>query len=332
MSVTPFPHGILATPNLGASRLVDMWNKGNIFFVDGENGSADHNGKTPDTAVSHPSEAVSMASQWASIYIRPQQYTTYATIANYYYTDNITVPIGKAGISFIGAGPGGSHYQTVEIKTAAAASHVFDIYAPGVQIENMRLTGTSQTAGDRSVIRAMGDGSTNKANGGLGIRNCTFSNAKIGGAIRIDNPWNCTVDNCVFHNCAFGTYTTSSVSSTNGMWIKNCQFEGQDANIDCHIYASGGSANCYGLLVDNCTFNTTTPALSTGVHKRYIKVADTWTTAGGGMISDCHFAIGSDDSGDVGAAGTLILVPTTILVVGCYFSASAAAKTFAVTA
>jgi len=84
--------------------------------------------------------------------------------------------------------------------------------------------------------------------------------------------------------------------------------------------------------VDNCTFNTTTPALSAGVHKRYIKVADAWTTANGGMISDCHFAIGSDDSGDVTTDGTLIIVPTTILVVGCYFSASAASKTFAVTA
>jgi hypothetical protein len=189
----------------------------------------------------------------------------------------------------------------------------------------MRLTGTSQTAvtglgnPDLSIIRAMGDGSTNKANGGLGIRNCTFSNAKAGAAVRIDNPWNVTVDNCIFHNCFVGVWSSSSVSSTNGMWIRNCQFEGQPANIDAHVYAVGGSANCFGLLIKGCDFNTALPAATAGSLKRFIYVGDTWSTGGGGLISDCNFCCDVDAAtGLFGAAGTQCLFPTTIWMADCF--------------
>ncbi len=318
---------------VGLDRLVTLFQSENVWFVDGVNGSASNAGDIPGASVAKPSEAIAKAAMWGVIYIAPMQYATYATISNRYYIDNVTVPIGKAGVQFIGAGPGGTHYQTVEIKTSAAGSHVFDVYAPGVQFRNMRLTGTSQTAvtglgnPDLSVIRAMGDGSTNKANGGLGVFDCTFSNAKAGGAIRIDNPWNCVVDNCIFHNCYVGVWSSSSVSSTNGMWIKDCMFEGQPANIDTHIYATGGSSNCYGLLIDRNTFNTALPAHASGALKRFIYVGDTWSTGGGGLISNNCFAFDTDNNtGLCGAAGTQILVPTTIWMAGNFAEANTDAE------
>jgi hypothetical protein len=325
MPLSHFPHGVFATPNIGAGRLVDLWNSSNVWFVDGDNGRAGNAGNEPSKAVALPSTAVNKASQWGTVYIRPMQNNTYATITNDYYVDNITVPISKAGLSIVGAGPGGSHYQSVEMKTAVAGSHLITIYAPAVHIEGIRLTGTSQTAvtglanPDLSIIRAMGDGTTNKSNGGLSISNCTFSNAKAGGAVRIDNPWNCTIDNSIFHNCFVGVWTSSSVSSTNGMWIKNCQFEGQPANIDAYIYMTGGSANCYGGLIHNCTFQGTVPAHASGSIKRYISVGDTWTTGAGGLIANCFFGLDADNSsGLCDPDGTQVIIPATWAAVACY--------------
>lgn len=332
MSLTHYPHGILATPNVGCSKLVDMWNDNNIYFVDGVGGSDGYSGTSPDKAVAKISTAVNQCAQWGTVYIKPMQYTTYATITNRYYTDNVTIAIGQSGLSIVGAGPGGSHYCTTEIKTASASSHVFTVYAPGCQFENLRLTGTSQTAvtglgnPDLSIIRAMGDGSTNKSNNGIGIRRCTFSNAKGGGAVRIDNPWNITIEDSIFHNCFVGIWTSSSVSSSNGIWIKRCQFEGQPANIDAHIYDSGGSTNCFGLLIKDCTFNTALPAATTGSLKRFVYIGDTFQALGGGLITGCAFATSTNG---FGAAASQALWPSSILSAGNTYSAASAGTTTA---
>ncbi len=95
-------------------RLVTLFQSDNVWFVDGVNGNTGNAGDTPGASLSKPSEAVAKAAMWGTIYIAPMQYATYAAITNRYYLDNVTVPIGKAGLSFIGAGPGGTHYQTVE--------------------------------------------------------------------------------------------------------------------------------------------------------------------------------------------------------------------------
>lgn len=303
-------------------RLVTLFESDNAWFVDGVNGSSSNPGDVPGRSVAKPSEAIAKAAMFGVIYIAPMQYATYATISNRYYIDNVTVPIGKAGVQFIGAGPGGTHYMTVEMKTAAATSHVFDVYAPGVQFANMRLTGTSHTAGgDYSIIRAMGDGSANKSNGGLGIKDVTFSNAKIGGAVRIDNPWNCLIEDSIFHNCASGIHTSSSVSSTNGMWVKRCQFEGQPAVRDSDVWMVGGSANCFGGLIHECTFQGTVPALSGSGASigRYIYIGDTWTTGAGGLISRCNFGFDADNSASLmDTDGTQCVVPATWAVVNCF--------------
>ena len=279
--------------------------------------------------MSKPSEAVAKAAAFGVVYIAPMQYLTIATQTNRYYLDNVTIAASQPGLSIVGAGPGGTHYQTVEMKTAAAGSSLFTVNAPGCQFENMRLTGTSQTAvtgignPDLSIIAAKGDGSTCNGNGGLGVRFCTFSNAKAGGAIRIDNPWNCIVEDSIFHNCYIGVWSSSSVSSTNGMWIRRNHFDGQPANIDAHIYATGGSANCYGLLIHGNTFNTALPAHASGSLKRFIYVGDTWATGGGGLISGNYFCYDTDNgTGLCGAAGTQILVPTTIWTAGNFAEAN----------
>jgi len=303
--------------HVGAGRLLDLWNSNNRFFVDGT-ASASGNGKSPKQAKITIAAAATAASAWATIYIKPMQYLTAATVGNRYYTENITVTEAQPGLCFVGAGPGGTHYTTTEVKTALATTSVFTVNAPGVQFENLRLTGTSLTAGTNtySVIRAMGDASTCKGNNGMGIRDCTFSNAKIGGAVRIDNPWNCMIERCIFHNCHVGVHTSSTVSSTNGMWIKWCQFEGQPANRDVDVWMVGGSANCYGGLIDHCTFQGTVPALSgSGASiARYVYVGDTWTTGAGGLITNSNFGFDCNTMTNlVGAAGTgtMIVIPTT---------------------
>ena len=74
MGLTHFPHGVFATPNVGAAERAAMFQGDNIFFVDGDlsGASSGSRGLNPDEAVSLPSEAVRQAVRGGIVCVRPR--------------------------------------------------------------------------------------------------------------------------------------------------------------------------------------------------------------------------------------------------------------------
>ena len=318
MSISKFPHGIFATPNIGGSRFADLWNSENVFFVDGDNGSAGGGGQSVDDTVTLISIAVNLASKGASVYVRPR---STAASAQTYYTDNITIPITKPGLSIFGAGANSARpFLGVDIKAVpitGVTSPVVNVLAAGVHLEGMRLAGTGQTAGYpivKAYASALGNGSV-----GLQIVNCRLDNAKTGGAIAFDSPNHAEIRGCSFDECAIGI--TSSIwyggVASRGLKIFDCDFGGRVAtrNMDIYISQSGAGtgAGIAGYEIRECRFLDGTPTL--GSDNKFIKIAN----GDVGMISDSRFYTdpGGDHRSTYGAAGSECIIPTSWQMVAC---------------
>jgi hypothetical protein len=312
MSITNFPYGVFATPNIGGARLADMWNTENIFFVDGDNGLAGNGGQSPDDSADIPSTAVALASRGATIYVRPR---TTAASAQSYYLDNIVVPITKPQIAIIGCAQDRDRpYLGPAVKTtvAGAATSVLIVKAAGFLTEGMEWTGTSQT-GDISVIYAANDG-TLSLSSGLTVRNCTIRNVKghaatTGGGIHFETPIFSKVQNCLFKDNLNSIMFRSTSAAINSLIIEGCIFSGINTGRDTDIYSNADSG--YGLVINNCQFNDNLPSHGTN---KFIALS-----AGiAGIISNCRFAYTSATADALlAASGTIGNVPTTVLTVNC---------------
>ena len=86
---------------VGINRLGEIFEAGNIWFVDGTDGNASYTGKQPDYAFALPSEAVSAASKGGVIYVRPKPPDS---VSLTWYEDSINIPLTKSNLSIIGAG------------------------------------------------------------------------------------------------------------------------------------------------------------------------------------------------------------------------------------
>jgi len=144
MSLTNFPNGITSfgVPIVGQGRFSSPW--ATHYFVDGDHGSDDNDGKTPSTAYATIQKAVTNSIGGDVIYIRPKTYTVGTGFARYTEDVDITntatgsgVTEKNAGISIIGVtalgvasdfmGPRWKHETTHCLHTKAAATHVENI-------------------------------------------------------------------------------------------------------------------------------------------------------------------------------------------------------------
>ena len=313
MGISRFPHGVFATPNLGGGRLIDMWNSENIFFVDKLNGLAGNTGQSPDASVTLPSTAVGLAGRDGVIYIRPA--TSGSSVQNY-YTDNITVPLAKTGISIIGAGADPSNpYLGVEIKgVSAITTPVIEVNGAGCVIEGIRFSGSNTNAA--SYIISNPYNGTTARGFGMVVRGCRFQSAPghligSGAAIYMATAIMCKIDNCIFNDNLCSIAARATYAAINGLYITNSIFEGYPlTNRDVDVFITGGG-NSKGVLIDNCRFNDGLP--NHGVVSRFISI-DAGVLAG--MISNCSFASSNGTTdGLVGAAGSLVIAPVTVFSV-----------------
>jgi hypothetical protein len=313
---------------IGAGRLSDMWAADRMYFVDGDNGNVSNTGLGyPEYALTLPSAAVNAANSAgyrdAVIYIRPR---STATGNQTYYIDNITIPIGLAGLSMIGAGSNPKRpYMGVDIKASASTSHVVNVKAPHVTLEGMRLAGTGQNATDAvAIVNAYNYGNSSGAPYGLTIRGCRLDNAKTGGAVRMDSPVGVLIEDCSFHDNVKGIYSTLSEMSgaSFGPRVENCDFGGAVATRGVDIYVSqGGLGNTTGAdswLIVRCNF---LDGLPNGGDNRFIKIAN----GDMGHIAFCSFPVdpGANMIDTFGAAGSQCILPTTWTMAGCYGSSDA---------
>lgn len=124
MSVTSFPHGIFATPNLGSgsSRFDGWWGKS--YFVDYDHGGAENDGLSPSTPLSTLQTAINLATTNDVIYIRNRDQDTalsdpeYITPAS---TTNWSTELAQTHLSIIGAS-NISHIPTESGKIAVYLS------------------------------------------------------------------------------------------------------------------------------------------------------------------------------------------------------------------
>jgi hypothetical protein len=138
MSLTRFPHGILATPNLGGS----MMTQGNIFFVKPSSGNDGNAGDTPNTAFKTLAKALSAATanQNDIVYMFQESNTASKT------TDYQDVPLdwNKDSVHLVGVGAAsglflGQRCRIANLSTAASASTLMTVSANNCIISGIEL-------------------------------------------------------------------------------------------------------------------------------------------------------------------------------------------------
>jgi hypothetical protein len=323
-NVAYFPNGVQAPFFIGGGRS-NMFAAGNVWFVDGDNGSDDNPGSGPSVSCASISGAVSKASKGGIIYVRPRM--TVAS-AQSYYTDNITTPLTKPQLSILGCGNDlDKPYLSVAVKaaTAGVGLPVLTVQGSGFLTESMEWTGTGQTADTASIVYVSNDG-TIALTDGLAIRNCSFRNAKGhavsgtyggGGAIQFETPINYKVQNCGFHECLNSITFRTSYAAVNNLLIQDCYFTGANTSRDTDIQTNAVSGR--GFIVDNCKFADSLP--NHGSNNRYIYFSG--GTGLQGQLSNCTFAAtGTNLIGLLAAAGALGYVPASIFIINCQMESS----------
>jgi hypothetical protein len=319
---------------IGGMNRQDIWSagkNGNIRFVDGDYGGSlstqGNSGTSPRQAVTSITKAIdSISGRNAVIYVRPKGT---AASAQTYYTDSITIPITKAGLSIIGAGANSIRpFLGVDVKatTAGIGLPLITNKAAGVHLEGMRLAGTGQSA-LIPIISAITSATSNGAVG-LQIRNCRLDNAKTGGAIVMDSPNHTEIVGCSFDECATSiiSYMSYGGVASRGLKIIDCDFGGRVATRNTDIYISqsgtGSGAGVAGYEIKDCRFLDGIPTLASGapysVDPRFIRVAN----GDVGLISGCMFAC--LDTATFGATGDTAVFPATWFIVGSFYAAAAA--------
>lgn len=321
MSLTNFPHGIEAHPIVGAG--LDMFASGNVWFVDGTNGSDGQDGTSPSTAVATIQAAVNKASAGGVIYVRPKLTVTGATDPTG-YTEAVTIANTKPNLSLIGISTGRAMGGQPMLRQGAGTDAHVIVRAPGVTIKNFTINGSSNTGGgiyiDESASAYVAFGTT--------IEDCYFKNCKgsgnasTGGAIYWSSNgggWQTLIRGCYFHNnrCGIALLGTSS-SMPEAVTIRDCEFvSNANTTVDADIYISAGSG-MQSVVIRDCFFGTVDiPAYaSSPAAARYIHA-----TSCEGLIANCYFACVTDPSQTektFGAAGDAAVIPTTMRIAGCY--------------
>lgn len=316
MTVTHFPHGTFATPNIGGSRLAEMFQEDNIYFVNGDlsGASSSNGGLNPSEAVSIPTEAVDKAVRGGIIYVNPR--STIAS-AQSYYVDNITIPVTKPLMQIIGCGSETDRpYMAgplIKATTAGVGSAVLTIYGAGFLTEGVEWTGTGQTADTASIVLISNNGTTTRAYG-VTIRNCTLRNAKGhlisgGGAIHIDTAIYVKIHHNLFADNPNSLSIRSTYAGINTLHIDYNTFSGTTTVRDSDIFCTADAGNGFQI----CGNNFLDGLPNHGVNNKYLVLS----SGPRGLVANNRFAYAATTMDALLAvAGTIGNVPTTMAQVG----------------
>ncbi len=321
MSVTPFPHGIIATPNIGADTL-SMFSSGNIWFVDG-NMSASGDGTTPDNAMKTIQEAVTVAAAYNTgdggvIYVKALDMAAGATDPNS-YAETIIIPATAAKTAIVGVSGNRTQGGLPQIRKGSGSTALLTVRAPGCLIYGLGFNGASATGG--GIL--LDDDSSTKTAFGTTIANCHFKNCKgstatdcrTGGAIQWSsegNAWQVRILKNVFYkNVGDVVLKGTSGSVPQDVVIEGNTFMGTAAAVDCHLYLAGGSGMA-SVVVNRNVFASVLPVLGSGSIVRYVEM-----TGCTGIFSNNVFAC-TDTTTGFGVAKATAKIPTTVGIAGNY--------------
>jgi hypothetical protein len=305
MGLTNFPHGIMATPSLGAIRFSNPWST--HYFVDGDHGSDGNVGTDPSTALKTIQAAITASTGGDVIYIRPKQYKNATGFQR--YTEDVTIAIAGTGTSaaiepnaqksLIGITPTvvPTDYQGVRWTHTTATPLTNNV--PGTHIENIGFFVEGSTYAINLVATTNG-----LTMGGIGVSiyNCSFKgDGKIYAGTGCDGL---QIVHCVFQTKYDGTVGGINLVGSTGQvkraLIRDCEFLGGNAN-NMSAAPIIGAAPWYDCIIRDCYFNLET---DTG---EYISITGAGNT---GLVANCYFA-----SADM---STTSLVTGDLLGAGCY--------------
>jgi len=279
MSLTKYPNGILATPNIGGSDYAGMFGT-KVWFVDGDNGS-DGNPGTNDKPFASIQNAINASSSMDTIYISPLAPDADASEPGTYEED-LTIVYAKHGLKLIGTGPSAGSkipFFGPKIKNATAAA-LLTVNASGVHIEGLQFdcTRNSGTYGIR--LQGVAGYATLAGSVGATITNCYFKNASATyGAISVYGGYGSVISNCTFGlgTDALAINLDCNTVPNNSHTIQYCDFK---SNNGVAVALHMSLENSKDVNVDHCNFDLAT---------KFITVIDGCT----GSISNCTFNNGS---------------------------------------
>ena len=331
MSVTNFPDGIFATPNLGGG--LDAFAGGKVFYVDGDYGNDASQGSSPSEAFATIQAAVTFAAaqDGSIVYIKARNMAAGASDP-VSYAESVTIPATCSRMALIGVSANRTQMGLPQIKPAGTAhAYCLTINAPGCLISNLGFNGNS-TAGAplNGAILLNSNGATGTISSlGTTITNCHFKNCagttvtdcRTGGAIdwtAQGDGWQVRIaDNRFYKNvcdiCLLGT--TNTVPQD--VIIERNVFSGPTASVDTNVYIAGGSGMT-GVIVDSNNFGPI-GTLGSAVVKRLISA-----TGCVGMFSRNMCQTTGLTYGATGNAG---VIPTTMMIAGNYQDHAVIART-----
>ena len=298
MSITNYPNGIFATPNLGGSDFAGLFG-GTVLFVDGVNG-IDGNAGTNESPFATIQYAINASSIYGTIYVRPK-YPLQGVNQGQpnVYAENLTIPITKTGLRIIGVCPSGDPYFGPKIKPANNTSPAVLVNASGVLLENLCIMNQALTPAG-VMLTWMGDSfnatSTDASHylyaGSCGatIRNCEFreghtmASPYIGGcgpSIVIRGGYNSTIEGCTF--VAGSTHQAIQIGDDivpgRNHKVINCNFHDNNGAVaDCYIKVQAGLFA--GIVIRDSSFGIATKFITIGAGTS-------------GVLANCYFDDGS---------------------------------------
>lgn len=321
MSVVPDQMRQYGGVPVGAHRLAEIFNSGNIWFVDGDNGNAGNTGKQPDWAYAKPSEAVSSATREGVIYIRPRTSTTSSDV---YYADNITCPATKPHLQFIGCGAGTipGYRGSAQIQASTTTSPLFTIQGSGVVLENLHLNGSSHTAATNQV--QCNRSSTYPGAVCLQVRNCRIlaGTTYISTAIQMGSCQYSIIEDNLFLDCYRSVHMEAVYGSPQSYTVRRNIFSGKVANRDYDIMITITDVNSRGHIIANNIFADGLPAHTDARANRFIMSSAPTTASSTGIVCGNYFADANADS--MGTGGAICKLPAGWFAVGNFYEGTSA--------
>ena len=294
--------------------------EGDVWYVDGTNGSSVNTGKSWSQAMNTIQGAIDLAGAGDTIYITSKLITDFTGDPTS-YAENVTITAGLNNLSLIGVSRGRTQGGLPQIKIGSGSTALLTVNAAGCLIANLGFNGISSTGGgillddDNSTTTAFG---TTIAN--CHFKNCvgsTATNAARGGAIMWSaegNAWQVRiVGNRFYKNVGDIVLLGTTNSVPQDVVIEDNEFSGPAANVDCNLYLKGGSG-MNGVVIKNNTFSAI-PAIGSGTNAQFLAL-----TGCVGIMSGNMFAASTAEGGTERTFGAAAaeLVPVTVFMAGNY--------------
>lgn len=307
MGLTRFPHGIMATPTVGAGLGYGWKSDSATYFVDATNGSDGNTGKSPEKAFATIQGAINVADKHDVIYIFDPDIASSGTGSTTKYTEDITIAKTKHNLSLIGA----SQIRGFPVREcgiqAATATATITASAGSLTLENLRIIRANSAT--HGVFAESGEDTTDYGHGSV-IYNCRFSGfagtASGNAAIRGIGLQGMQIINCQFVDNYIDIWFVSSTATATDLLVKDCLFS---------ITAIAGTAKSADIVVNTqgsgyvaIMWNVFAHILPAAGYARYISIADTRQ----GCVSFNSFTSGYNNAYTVGSTGTGISIPANL--------------------